>query len=90
MDCERVVCDTCGQRCKANRLKRHKNSAVCKAIANANKYSELRGTSNDDTQIAQIVFGNFEGGSKMPDKHMRNQCKKYESYESVLGSKENN
>ena len=72
------------------RLKQTQNSAVCKAIANANKYRELHGTSNDEIPIAQIVFGNFEGGSKMSDKQMRQACKKYGSYESVAGSKMNN
>ena len=90
MDCEQVTCDTCGQRCRANQINKHKNSAVCKAIANANKYSELYGNSNDDPPIAQILFGNFEGGSKMSDKHKRQVCKKYGSYESVVGSKMNN
>ena len=71
MDCEQVVCDTCGQRYKANQLKRHRSSAVCKAIANANKYGELHGTSNDDIPIAQIVFGSFERGPQMSNKHRR-------------------
>ena len=66
------------------------NSAICKAIANANKYSELHGESNDDIPIAQIVLGNFEGASKMSDKHMRQVCKKNGSYDSVVGSKMNN
>ena len=85
MDCERVTCDMCGQTCKPNQIKKHKNGVVCKAIANANKYSELHGNSNDELPIAQIVFGNFEGGSNMSDKHQRQVCKKYGSYESVGG-----
>ena len=87
MNCEQVICDTCGQTCKATQLKRHKNSAVCKAIANANKYSELYGESNDDVPIGQIVLGNFVGGSEMSEKHTRQVCKKYGSYDSVVGSK---
>ena len=85
MDCERVTCDMCGQTCKPNQIKKHKNGAVCKAIANANKYGELHGTSNDEIPIAQILFGNFEGGSKMSDTHKRQVCKKYGSYDVVVG-----
>ena len=87
MDRERITCEACGQTCAAHQFKRHKNSAVCKAIANANKYSELHGNSNDDIPIAQIVFGNCEGGSNMSEKHMRQTCKKYGCYDSVVGGK---
>lgn len=84
---EQVTCDTCGQTCRANQIKKHKNSAVCKGIVNVKKYNEFHGESNDELPIAQILIGNFEGGSKMSEKHIRQLCKKYGSYESVVGSK---